>query len=403
VILPGGAVSELPPYTFGTLAARCRAWRQTPYILLGNKLIVGCAADAAAGLGPQQGRVSGTDGHMPAGPQRRRPAKTGSNAPKALKSKVFAIPPPVRQATTHDADISTNHPDLANLLGQARLRPAPALRHGSRRRHLPHRTFLRAIGPEPWRAAYVQPSRRPKDGRYGENPNRGQHYYQYQVVMKPAPENILDLYLGSLEALGLDLKQNDVRFVEDDWEIATLGAWGLGWEVWLNGMEVTQFTYFQQVGGLIASRCWARSPTASNAWPCTCRAWKTCTTWCGPPGRKRREESADLRRRVPPERSGAIDLQLRAPTPSCCSRSSNNHESEAKRLIEAQLTLPAYEQIMKASHSFNLLDARGAISVTERLHRPHPQPVARWRRPTTIRASAWASRCWARPRAPRAG
>ena len=111
-------------------------------------------------------------------------------------------------------------------------------------------TFLRAIGPEPWRAAYVQPSRRPKDGRYGENPNRMQHYYQYQVVLKPAPENILDLYLGSLDALGLDLKQNDVRFVEDDWESPTLGAWGLGWEVWLNGMEVTQFTYFQQVGGL---------------------------------------------------------------------------------------------------------------------------------------------------------
>ena len=111
-------------------------------------------------------------------------------------------------------------------------------------------TFLRAIGPEPWKAAYVQPSRRPKDGRYGENPNRLQHYYQYQVVLKPAPANILDLYLGSLKALGLDLKQNDIRFVEDDWENPTLGAWGLGWEVWLNGMEVTQFTYFQQVGGL---------------------------------------------------------------------------------------------------------------------------------------------------------
>ena len=111
-------------------------------------------------------------------------------------------------------------------------------------------TFLRALGPEPWKAAYVQPSRRPKDGRYGENPNRLQHYYQYQVVLKPAPANILELYLGSLEALGFDLKQNDIRFVEDDWENPTLGAWGLGWEVWLNGMEVTQFTYFQQVGGI---------------------------------------------------------------------------------------------------------------------------------------------------------
>jgi len=111
-------------------------------------------------------------------------------------------------------------------------------------------TFLRALGPEPWKAAYVQPSRRPKDGRYGENPNRLQHYYQYQVVLKPAPANILELYLGSLQALGFDLKKNDIRFVEDDWENPTLGAWGLGWEVWLNGMEVTQFTYFQQVGGL---------------------------------------------------------------------------------------------------------------------------------------------------------
>src|SRR5438094_9414050 len=111
-------------------------------------------------------------------------------------------------------------------------------------------TFLRAIGPEPWKAAYVQPSRRPKDGRYGENPNRMQHYYQYQVVLKPSPEDILDLYLGSLVALGFDLRRNDVRFVEDDWENPTLGAWGLGWEVWLNGMEITQFTYFQQIGGL---------------------------------------------------------------------------------------------------------------------------------------------------------
>jgi len=114
-------------------------------------------------------------------------------------------------------------------------------------------TFLRALGPEPWNAAYVQPSRRPKDGRYGENPNRMQHYYQFQVVLKPSPENIIDLYLGSLEALGIDTKQNDIRFVEDNWENPTLGAWGLGWEVWLNGMEVTQFTYFQQVGGLDCS------------------------------------------------------------------------------------------------------------------------------------------------------
>src|SRR5205823_5842491 len=165
-------------------------------------------------------------------------------------------------------------------------------------------TFLRALGPEPWKAAYVQPSRRPKDGRYGQNPNRLQHYYQYQVVLKPAPADILELYLGSLQALGFDLKRNDIRFVEDDWENPTLGAWGLGWEVWLNGMEVTQFTYFQQVGGL-------------DCKPIT----------------------------------GEITYGL---------------ERLAKYLMEQQLALPAYEQLLKAAHSFNLLDARGAISVTER-------------------------------------
>jgi len=142
-------------------------------------------------------------------------------------------------------------------------------------------TFLRAIGPEPWKAAYVQPSRRPKDGRYGENPNRLQHYYQYQVVLKPAPENILELYLGSLAALGLDLQKNDVRFVEDDWENPTLGAWGLGWEVWLNGMEVTQFTYFQQVAALTANLFWAKSPTVLSAWQCISKIAPTYTTSFG--------------------------------------------------------------------------------------------------------------------------
>jgi len=145
-------------------------------------------------------------------------------------------------------------------------------------------TFLRALGPEPWKAAYVQPSRRPKDGRYGDNPNRLQHYYQFQVVLKPAPADILELYLGSLEALGFDLKQNDVRFVEDDWENPTLGAWGLGWEVWLNGMEVTQFTYFQQVAASTASRSPVKSPTGWSGWRCICRAWKACSTWSGPKG-----------------------------------------------------------------------------------------------------------------------
>jgi glycyl-tRNA synthetase alpha chain len=137
-------------------------------------------------------------------------------------------------------------------------------------------TFLRALGPEPWKAAYVQPSRRPKDGRYGENPNRLQHYYQYQVVLKPAPADILELYLGSLTALGFDLKKNDIRFVEDDWENPTLGAWGLGWEVWLNGMEVTPTS--SRSAASTASRSPARSPMAWSAWRCTCRAWTTSTT-----------------------------------------------------------------------------------------------------------------------------
>ena len=133
-------------------------------------------------------------------------------------------------------------------------------------------TFLAAVGPEPLRAAYVQPSRRPTDGRYGENPNRLQHYFQFQVILKPSPDDFQELYLGSLESLGIRFHQDDVRFVEDDWESPTLGAWGLGWEVWLNGMEISQFTYFQQVAGSTAGRCLARLPTGLNELPCTCRA-----------------------------------------------------------------------------------------------------------------------------------
>ncbi len=166
-------------------------------------------------------------------------------------------------------------------------------------------TFLRAIGPEPWKAAYVQPSRRPKDGRYGENPNRMQHYYQYQVVLKPAPDNILELYLGSLEALGFDLKKNDVRFVEDDWENPTLGAWGLGWEVWLNGMEVTQFTYFQQVGGIDCKPITGEITYGIERLAMYLQGVENVydLIWTRRP---------DLRRRLSPERSRAIDLQLRA-------------------------------------------------------------------------------------------
>lgn len=232
-------------------------------------------------------------------------------------------------------------------------------------------TFLRAVGPEPWRAAYVQPSRRPKDGRYGENPNRLQHYYQYQVVLKPAPENILDLYLGSLEALGFDLKQNDVRFVEDDWENPTLGAWGLGWEVWLNGMEVTQFTYFQEVGGLECKpvlgeitygleRLAMYLQKVENVYDLVWTEWEEQ----GPSGPElRRLSYGDVYHQNEVEQStynfehANVDLLFTF---------FNSYEAEAKKMIDAQLALPAYELVLKAGHTFNLLDARGAISVTER-------------------------------------
>ena len=220
-------------------------------------------------------------------------------------------------------------------------------------------TFLRAIGPEPWKAAYVQPSRRPKDGRYGENPNRMQHYYQYQVVLKPAPAGILDLYLGSLTALGFDLKTNDVRFVEDDWENPTLGAWGLGWEVWLNGMEVTQFTYFQQVGGIDCKPITGEITYGLERLAMYLQGkervfdlvWTEGLTYGDVYLQNEQEQSA-----YNFEHSD-VDFLLGAFTA---------HEKQAKHLIDTQLALPAYEQVLKAAHSFNLLDARGAISVTER-------------------------------------
>jgi glycyl-tRNA synthetase alpha chain len=207
-------------------------------------------------------------------------------------------------------------------------------------------TFLRAIGPEPWKAAYVQPSRRPKDGRYGENPNRLQHYYQYQVVLKPAPENILELYLGSLAALGLDLKQNDVRFVEDDWENPTLGAWGLGWEVWLNGMEITQFTYFQITYGLERLAMYLQK--VENVYD---------LVWTD--GVKYR----DVYHQNEVEQS---TYNFEYSNSEWLFEQFGNYEREAKRLMEIPLALPAYEMVLKAAHTFNLLDARGAISVTER-------------------------------------
>ena len=228
-------------------------------------------------------------------------------------------------------------------------------------------TFLRALGPEPWRAAYVQPSRRPKDGRYGKNPNRMQHYYQYQVVLKPSPVDILDVYLKSLEALGLDLDKNDVRFVEDDWENPTLGAWGLGWEVWLNGMEVTQFTYFQQVGGLDCNPITGEITYGLERLAMYLQGKENVfdLVWTSS---KRDGVEHDLT-------YGDVYLQNEIEQSTYNFEQSNAaelfklfglFESEAKRLLEAKLPLPGYEMILKAAHTFNLLDARGAISVTER-------------------------------------
>lgn len=224
-------------------------------------------------------------------------------------------------------------------------------------------TFLGAVGPEPWRAAYVQPSRRPADGRYGDNPNRVQRHHQFQVVLKPSPDNIQELYLGSLRELGVDTLTDDIRFVEDNWESPTLGAWGLGWEVWLNGMEVTQFTYFQQVGGLpcspvtgeityglerlamalqsvdnIYDLVWTRGPQGVVTYGDVCHQTEVEMS-------KYNFEFAD------------VDTLF---------QHFNWYEKESLRLIEAGLPLPAYEMVLKASHTFNLLDARKAISVTER-------------------------------------
>ncbi len=224
-------------------------------------------------------------------------------------------------------------------------------------------TFLRAIGPEPWNAAYVQPSRRPTDGRYGENPNRLQHYYQFQVILKPSPPEIQELYLGSLRALGFDPLIHDIRFVEDNWESPTLGAWGLGWEVWLNGMEVTQFTYFQQVGGLdcrpvsgeitygleriamyvqgvesVYDLVWSRTPHGTLTY-------------------------GDLFHQNEVEQSAYNFEHADVET---LFQQFDASERECLRLVERALPIPAYEQVLKASHSFNLLDARHAISVTER-------------------------------------
>jgi glycyl-tRNA synthetase alpha chain len=224
-------------------------------------------------------------------------------------------------------------------------------------------TFLRSIGPEPWNAAYVQPSRRPTDGRYGENPNRLQHYYQFQVAMKPSPKNIQELYLGSLEMMGIDTLTHDIRFVEDNWESPTLGAWGLGWEVWLNGMEVTQFTYFQQVGGLDCRPVTGEITYGIERIAMYLQGVESVydLVWTNGPQGPVTYGDVFLQNEV--EQSAYnfehADVDFHFALFDQC-------EKESNKLIEAGLPLPAYEQVLKASHAFNLLDARHAISVTER-------------------------------------
>ncbi len=220
-------------------------------------------------------------------------------------------------------------------------------------------TFLRSLGPKPWKTGYVEPVIRPLDGRYGENPYRFQHYFQYQVVIKPAPEDVLDLYFGSLEAIGIDLRQHDVRLVEDDWEQPTLGAWGLGWEVWCDGMEVTQWTYFQQLGGLDVELVPAEITYGLERLAMFLQAkrsafeleWAPGITW------------GDVYRES--ERQWSVYNFELAPV-DVLTRRFGEHEDECRLLLERRLPLPAYDQVLKASHTFNLLDARGAISATER-------------------------------------
>ncbi|WP_438951089.1 glycine--tRNA ligase subunit alpha [Porticoccus sp.] len=224
-------------------------------------------------------------------------------------------------------------------------------------------TFLRAIGPESWHSAYVQPCRRPTDGRYGENPNRLQHYYQFQVVLKPSPDNIQELYLDSLRQLGIDTNIHDIRFVEDNWESPTLGAWGLGWEVWLNGMEVTQFTYFQQVGGLECFPVTGEITYGLERIAMYLQGVDSIYDLVWTEGPEGRVTYGDVFHQNEVEMSA---FNFNEANVDFLFHSFDVYESESQRLIEKGLPLPAYEMVMKASHAFNLLDARRAISVTER-------------------------------------
>ena len=220
-------------------------------------------------------------------------------------------------------------------------------------------TFLKSIGPEPWKAAYVQPSRRPKDGRYGENPNRLQHYYQFQVALKPAPENIVDLYMSSILSLGIDLKKNDIRLVEDNWENPTLGAWGLGWEVWLNGMEITQFTYFEQVGGITCKPITGEityglerlAMYIQNVDSVYDIQWTDGISYGDVFLQNEKEQS---------------EYNFEKSNPKVLIKNFEELEKLNFKLVDDNLVLPAYEQCIKASHLFNLIDASGVIGVNER-------------------------------------
>jgi glycyl-tRNA synthetase alpha chain len=220
-------------------------------------------------------------------------------------------------------------------------------------------TFLRCLGPRPWKVGYVEPVIRPTDGRYGENPYRFQHYFQYQVVLKPAPDDVLDVYFASLAELGIDLRKHDIRLVEDDWEQPTLGAWGLGWEVWADGMEVTQFTYFQQLGGLEIDLVPAEITYGMERLAMFLQGKRTAFDLEWAPG----VTWGDVYREG--ERQWSAYNYEEAPV-DVLTRRFDEHEAEAAHLIERRLSLPAYDQVLKCSHVFNLLDARGALSVTER-------------------------------------
>lgn len=226
-------------------------------------------------------------------------------------------------------------------------------------------SFLGAIGPEPWRAAYVQPSRRPADGRYGENPNRVQRHHQFQVVLKPSPLNIQDLYLDSLRLIGVDVLANDIRFVEDNWESPTLGAWGLGWEVWLNGMEVTQFTYFQQVGGLECKPITGEITYGLERLAMALQGVDNIYDLVWSKGPQGIVTYGDVFHQTEVEMS---KYNFEVADIKTLFDHFHFYEQESLRLIEANLPLPAYEMVFKASHTFNLLDARRALSVNERQH-----------------------------------